>query len=151
MYIFSWLDKKQIATTKPVNDDDDKCFQALNASPTSVVLNHEEVGKYSQKISQIETFRNKYDWKGITYQENMTGKSIRKIIQWLRFICYTLKKKYVSCLHLKVHLNPWKTSHSFNDSKRRRMTLSCIKKIICIIKRNNFKTCSVSIVFICLE
>ena len=79
MYIFSWLDKKQIATTKPVNDDDDdKCFQALNASPASVVLNHEEVGKYSQKISQIETFRNKYDWKGITHQENMTGKSIRK-------------------------------------------------------------------------
>ena len=68
MYIFSWLDKKQIATTKPVNDDDDKCFQALNASPASVVLNHEEVGKYSQKISQIETFRNKYDWK--KYQEN---------------------------------------------------------------------------------
>ena len=77
IYIFSWLDEKQIATINPVNDDDDdKCFQC----PAGVELNHEEVGKYSQKISKIENFINKYDWKGITRQENMTGKSLRKRI-----------------------------------------------------------------------
>ena len=41
---------------------------------------------------------------------------------------------------------------SFNDSKWRRMTLSCIKKIISIIKRNNIMvTFVVWIVFILLE
>ena len=39
----------------------------------------------------------------------------------------------------KHNSNHEKKNHSFNDFKRIRMALSCSKKIICIIERNNVK------------
>ena len=47
----------------------------------TVTLNHEEIGKNSQRISKIKHFISKYNWRGIiTHQKTLTVKSLRKII-----------------------------------------------------------------------
>ena len=56
-------------------------------------------------------------------------------------MCYMLKDKYISCLHFETQLNHEKQLILiYNDSKRRRMALSCSQKVICIIKKNNVGT-----------
>ena len=44
-------------------------------------------------------------------------------------------------LYLKNYFELWKKKNSFNDPKRRRkmLALPCIKKTICITKRNKLK------------
>ena len=56
-------------------------------------------------------------------------------------MCCKLKNEHVSCPNFKTQIKLWKPNHSFNDSKRRRMILSCRRKDTCIIERNNVKTC----------
>ena len=45
------------ATIKPINKDDNKCFQHA----TTVALNFDKIGKNSQKTSKIKHFLNKYN------------------------------------------------------------------------------------------
>ena len=123
LYIdLSWLNKKKKKTTiNPINDGY-KCCQY----DATVTLNHEEIGKNFQGISKI----NKHNWKGITY---LSGNEDWKFENSNPTICYILKNKYISSLHFKTQLKSWKQNHSFNDTKWKRMALSCSKKIICII------------------
>ena len=44
-----------------------------------------------------------------------------------------VKIEYISCQHLKAQLKTFKENHSYNDSKRKRVTLTCIKKTISIL------------------
>ena len=50
-----------------------------------------------------------------------------------------LKKKNISGLCFKTSIISQKTSYSFNDSKRKRMAISCSKKTVSVIKRITFK------------
>ena len=56
-----WIKSKK-ATINPINDDD-KCFEYA----ATVALNHEEIGKNSQRILKIKPFINEFIWKGINY------------------------------------------------------------------------------------
>ena len=61
----------------------------------------------------------------------MTGKRMGIIIQQLLLICgICIKNEYIPYLHFQRQLKSWKTNHSFNDSKRKRIALSCSKKKI---------------------
>ena len=56
IYKLLWI-KNEKAITNPINKNDNKYFQyAVKAT-----LNDEEIGKKSQKISQIKSFKNKYN------------------------------------------------------------------------------------------
>ena len=46
----------------PVNNDN-KCFQYA----TIVALNYEQIGKHPQRISKINSFTNKHNWKVINH------------------------------------------------------------------------------------
>ena len=76
----------------------------------------------------------------------MTGKSLRKVIQQVLLMYRILKQNgYISSLHLKTQLKSWKTNHFFNDSKRRRVTTSCSKKVSTLLRgtasKNNGNFC----------
>ena len=55
--------KNKKATINPINKKDNKCFQYA----VTVVLNHEEIGKHSERIIKIKPFINKYSWEGISF------------------------------------------------------------------------------------
>ena len=57
-----WI-KSQKATINPINKKDKKCIQYI----VTVTLNHEEIKKDLQKITEITTFINKYNWEGINF------------------------------------------------------------------------------------
>ena len=50
-----WIKKKAIIN--PTNKNDNKCFQYA----VTVALNHEEIGKYFERITKIKLFTNKYN------------------------------------------------------------------------------------------
>ena len=56
------MDKNKKATINPINKKD-KCFQYA----VTVVLNHEEIKKDPQRIAEIKSFTNKYNWEGINF------------------------------------------------------------------------------------
>ena len=56
-----WIKMKK-ATTNPKKKDA-KCFQYA----VTVDLNYEETESYPKRVSNIELFINKYNWKGINY------------------------------------------------------------------------------------
>ena len=55
-----WIKNKK-ATINPINKKDKKCFQYA----VTVVLNHEEIGKNSERITKTKPFINTHKWKGI--------------------------------------------------------------------------------------
>ena len=55
-----WVKNKK-ATTNPISQKDNKCFQYH----VTVVLNHEEIKKYPQRITKIKPFINKYNLEEI--------------------------------------------------------------------------------------
>ena len=56
MCILSRFDKKpKKKATNLINKKDDKCFQYV----IKVVLNHEEIGKHLERITQMKPFTNK--------------------------------------------------------------------------------------------
>ena len=63
----------------------------------TVALNHEEVLKYSKRITKIKSFINNHIWEGINFQQkNMIRKSLRRIIeQLLLMFCMLKRKKYI--------------------------------------------------------
>ena len=72
----NWIKNKK-ATINLINKEDNKCFQYA----VTVALNHEEIGKYPERIVKIKPFINKYKWEGINFhQKKMVGKSLRKVM-----------------------------------------------------------------------
>ena len=57
-----WIKKKK-TTINPINRKDKKCFQYA----VTVALNHEQTGKYAERISKIKPLINKYKWEGINF------------------------------------------------------------------------------------
>ena len=55
-----WIKSKK-ATINPIYKKDNKSFQYS----LTVALNHLEIKKYPQRITQIKPFINKYNWEGI--------------------------------------------------------------------------------------
>ena len=65
-----WLKNKK-TTLNPKNNDD-KCFQyALTAA-----LNHEQIKSHPERISEINPFINRYDWKEIFHHTKYIKKSL---------------------------------------------------------------------------
>ena len=54
---------KRTTTRNHINKKDNKCFQYT----VTVALDHEEIGKYPEKITKIKPFIDKYKWKGTNY------------------------------------------------------------------------------------
>ena len=58
----NWLKDKK-ATIIPKNKENDKCFQyAITAA-----LNYQQINNHPERISKIEPFINKYNWKEINF------------------------------------------------------------------------------------
>ena len=55
---------EQKAPINPINKKDNKCFQYA----ATVVLNHEEIKKDPQIITNIKPFINRYNWERINFQ-----------------------------------------------------------------------------------
>ena len=67
--------KIKATAINPIDNKDNKCFQY----PVTVVLNHEEIKKDPQRITKIELFINKFNWKGINYpSEKVDWKKFEK-------------------------------------------------------------------------
>ena len=81
---------------------------------------------FNIKLFSVKNFSEKYDWK-----------KSEKIIKQLLLMCYLLKNENIFCLYLKIQFKSWKTNHSFNDSKWRRMALPRSKKLFAW-KMNHF-------------
>ena len=105
-------------------------------------LNHEEIKKDPQRITKVKTFINKYKWEGINFpSEKDDWKKFEKnkvtiALNVLYVKNYKIYPAYVS----KHHSNHEKQVILLmisNDKKK--MALSCSKKIISIIQKNYIK------------
>ena len=90
-------EKRKNTNINSINDYD-KCFQYTS----TVALNHEEIGKNSQKISKSQPVINKYNWKGTNFP---LGKD-----DWKKFeknnptlMCYMLKKMTIYPAYISKH------------------------------------------------
>ena len=67
-----WIKKEP---RNPTNKKNNKCFQYT----VTAALNHEELGKHSERIAKIKTLINKYNWKQIYFpSEKDDWKNIEK-------------------------------------------------------------------------
>ena len=67
-----WIKKEP---TNPTNKKNNKCFQYT----VTAALNHDELGKHSERITKIKTLINKYNWKQIYFpSEKDDWKNIEK-------------------------------------------------------------------------
>ena len=57
-----WISSKK-ATINPKNTKDNKCFQYA----TTVALNHQKIDNHPERISNIKTFIDQYNWKDINF------------------------------------------------------------------------------------
>ena len=55
--------KNKKTAINPINKKENKWFQYA----VTVALNDEEIGKHSERITNIKSFVNKYNWKGINF------------------------------------------------------------------------------------
>ena len=78
-----WLENKR-ATISPKNDKDN-CFQYA----ITVALNHQNTENHPERISNIESFINQYNWKDIDFLSHQkNGKTLNKIIRQLLLVYY---------------------------------------------------------------
>ena len=77
----------------PINEKDSKCSQYV----VTVTLNHEEIGKHSERIKKIKPLVNKYNSEGINFpSENDGCKKFEKTSQTTSLEVSLLKrKKYI--------------------------------------------------------
>ena len=69
----------------------------------TVALNYEEVESHPERVSNIKSFINKYNWKGINYESKIDDwKTFEKNNPILLSIFYKLKKKSISGIYLKI-------------------------------------------------
>ena len=57
-----WIKNKK-ATINLINKKDNKCFKY----PVTILLNHEEIGKHAERITNIKPFINTFKWEGINF------------------------------------------------------------------------------------
>ena len=97
----------------------------------------------SRKSSSIKPFINKYNWEWINYPSKIDdGKTFETNNPTIALnILYIREKEICPAYISKINSNCKKKNYSINDSKRRkrRTVLSCSKKTVYIIKRNNIK------------
>ena len=100
------------------------------------MLNYEEIKKDPQRITKIKPFINKYNWEGINFPSQKDDwKKLRKTSALN--VLYAKKEKYILLMFQNI-TQIVKNKLFFNNSKWRKMALSCSKKTIRTIKRNNF-------------
>ena len=83
--------KKKKATINPKNEDD-KCFQYA----VTITLSYGEIEPHPERVSNIKSLINKYNWKGINYPSKTDDwKTFEKINTTIALnIFYIKKKKY---------------------------------------------------------
>ena len=97
-----------------------------------------EIKKDLQRITKIKPFINKYNWKGINFASEKDD--------WKKFqknkVTIALNAFYAKIFpaYVSKHNSNREKQLFFNYLEQRKtMALSCSKKIISIIKRNNIK------------
>ena len=81
-----WLKNKK-ATINPKTNDGN-CFQyAIIAG-----LNHKQIKNHQERISNLKSFFNQYDWKGINFPSHKEDKTNSKSIALKFYLCHTLLK-----------------------------------------------------------
>ena len=104
--------------------NEDKCFQYA----VTVALSYEEIKWNPERVSNIKSFINKCNWKGINYPSKTDDwKTFEKddAIIALNILYIKEKEIFPACI-CKINLICVKQI-TLNDSKRR-MELSCSKK-----------------------
>ena len=104
----------------------------------SVALDHEEIKKDPQRITKIKRFIIRYNWEGIISKKDEWKKFERNNWATGLNVLHDKKEKHLFCLCFKTKFKSWETDYSSNDSKWRKMTSSCVKKAISIIKRSKY-------------
>ena len=86
---YSIVNKK--ATLNPINKNDNKCFQYA----VTVALNHEGIGKHSERITKMKLFINEYKQKGISFasQKDDRKKIERNNVTIALNVLYVKKEK----------------------------------------------------------
>ena len=117
-----WI-KNEKATTNSINKNDNKYFQyAVKAT-----LNDEEIGKKSQKISQIKSFKNKQNQEGINYlsEKDDWKKFLKNNLTIALNVLHAKIEKIYPAYVSKQNLNSGNKKNSLNDYKRGRMEIYC--------------------------
>ena len=132
-----WIRKKLAAINSKIEDD--KCIQYA----TTVALNYKEIKWNPERVSDIKLLLNKYDLEKINYPSNIDDwKRFEKNNPTVALNILCTKEKEILPAYISNNISSHEKHNSLNDSKRRkrRMALSCSKRIFYIIKRNNIKT-----------
>ena len=69
-----WI-RNKLATINPKNYDDNNFFQYA----ITVALNHQNIENHPQRISNIESFIDKYNWEGINFSVHQKGQKDWKV------------------------------------------------------------------------
>ena len=94
----NWIKKKK-ATINP-KDTDDKCFQYA----VTVALNYEAIETHPEKVSNIKTFINKYNWKGINYPSKIDdSKTFEKNTLTIPLNILYIKEKEIFPADISTH------------------------------------------------
>ena len=85
--------KNKKSAINPINKKYNKCFQYA----VTVALNNEEMGKHSERITETESFINKYNLEGINFSsEKDDCKTFEKNNLTITLnVLYTKKEKYI--------------------------------------------------------
>ena len=95
-----WIKIK--TTINPINKNDNKCFQYT----VTIALNHEEIGKKSQRISKIKLFIDKYNWEGVNYQSRKDDrKTFEKNNLTIALNVFMLKKEKIYPAYVSKNLS----------------------------------------------
>ena len=105
-------------------------------------IHYKEIKWNLEKVSNIIRFINKFNWQGINYPSKIGDwKTFEKNNPTIAFNIFYTKEEVLPAYGSKHDPTRKKTNNSVNDFKRRkrRMALSCSKKLY-IIKRSNIRT-----------
>ena len=119
-----WIKNKK-AIINLNNKKYNKCLQYA----VTVALNHEEIGKNSERITKTKPFTYKYNWERINFpSEKRDWKKLEKNNVTIALTVLYTEKEKISPAYISKHNSNHEKSYSFNDSKRRRTALSCSEK-----------------------
>ena len=108
LYIDSsdWTRHKK-ATINPIYRNNHKCFQYA----ITVTLDHEEIGKYPERITKIKTFAYKYNWERINYTSEKDD--WKKLEKYNLTTPLMLKKIYIYPAYVSRHNSNRELKKSF--------------------------------------
>ena len=119
----------KIATINLKNKDHDNFFHYA----ATAALNYEEIKWNPELVSNVELFTNKYNWKGTNYPSKTDdGKTFEKNNPTIALNTLYIKEKEIYPAYISKP-NSAREKKFLNDSKwkKRRMALSCGKKLHC--------------------